>query len=105
MNKLLQTFAATELARYRWTVLWRVFLASAGGFLIANLTAPVLASLADEQRALLTHGATVFSFLVWLTVIMAVFSLSKTRHATLLVLGAVLLMSAVVLLASGGSQR
>ena len=102
MSKLLQFFAATELARYRWTVGWRVFLASVGGFLIANLSVPVLALLADEQRALTTYSATLFSFVVWLAVIMLVFSLAKTLHATLLVLGALLLMSGVVLLAQGG---
>jgi len=102
MSKLLQFFAATELARYRWTVGWRVFLASVGGFLIANLSVPVLVLFADEQRALTTYSATLFSFVVWLAVIMLVFSLSKTLHATLLVLGALLLMSGVVLLAQGG---
>ena len=102
MSKLLQFFAATELARYRWTVGWRVFLASVGGFLIANLSVPMLALFADEQRALTTYSATLFSFVVWLLVIMTVFSLSKTLHATLLVLGALLLMSVVVLLEQGG---
>ncbi|MBU0913236.1 MAG: hypothetical protein KKF22_11915 [Gammaproteobacteria bacterium] len=102
MSKLLQLVAATELARYRWTVGWRALLASVGGFLIANLSVPMLVLFADEQRALTTYSATLFSFVVWLLVIMTVFSMSKTLHATLLVLGALLLMSAVVLLEQGG---
>lgn len=103
MSKLLQFFAATELARYRWTVGWRVFLASVGGFLIANLSVPVLAVFSDEQRALTTYSATMLSFVIWLLVIMTVFSLAKTWRATLMVLGAVLLMTFVVLMQQGGA--
>jgi Na+/melibiose symporter-like transporter len=103
MTKLLEIFASTELARYRWMVGWRAVLASVGGFLIANLSVAVLALFADEQRALTTYSATMLSFVIWLLVIMTVFSLAKTRHATLMVLGAMLLMSVVVVLDQAGA--
>lgn len=103
MTKLMELFASSELARYRWTVGWRVFLASVGGFLIANLSVPVLAVFSDEQRALTTYSATMLSFVIWLLVIMTVFSLAKTWHATLIVLGAMLLMTFVVLMQQGGA--
>lgn len=102
MTKLLQFFAATELARYRWAVGWRALLASVGGFLIANLSVAVLAMFADEQRALTTYSVMLCSFVVWLLVIMTVFSLTKTIHATWLVLGTLLLLTVEVLIHQGG---
>lgn len=87
---------SNDLTRYRWMIFIRCLLAAAGGFLIANLSVAVIGLLFDDSQALATYSAMLFSFMVWLLVVMLVFTLRSIRIAALSVCSTTVAMFLVV---------
>ena len=85
-----------DVTRYRWMVFIRCVLAAAGGFLVANLSVAVFGLLFSDTQALATYTAMLFSFTVWLLVVLMVFHLPSLRLAALSVCSTSALMFMVV---------
>lgn len=98
MTKQLNRQPASHLNRYRWQVFCRCCLAIVGGYLIANLSIPVITLLTPQRLALATYSALLLSFVLWLIAIMAIFSMKTLKKATLLTAGTLLFMTIAMLL-------
>ena len=73
---------------YRLIVLIRILLAAFGGFAVANLSVAAIALLFPDELAIATYAGFLLSFVVWLVLILAIFSIKKTIHAVWLCIGA-----------------
>lgn len=87
---------SNDLTRYRWMILTRCMLAAVGGFLVANLSVAVIGLLFSDFQALATYSAILFSFTVWLFVVLLVFTLHSLRLAALSVCSTSAVMFLVV---------
>ncbi|WP_031569249.1 hypothetical protein [Rheinheimera texasensis] len=85
-----------DLTRSRWMVFIRCVLAAAGGFLVANLSVAMVGLLFTDTQALATYSAMLFSFTVWLLVVLLVFHLRSVRVAALSVCSASTAMLLIV---------
>lgn len=74
---------SNDLNRYRWMIFIRCLLSAAGGFLIANLSVAIIGLLFADTQALATYSAMLFSFTLWLFVVLLVFTLRSLQFAAL----------------------
>lgn len=96
--KTLGLHTLSDDARYRWMVFSRVLAATVGGFLIANLSVPVLAGLFSGQGVLATYSAMLLSFVVWLIAIIWVFSAATLKRVWTGTTGAIIVLALLALL-------
>lgn len=89
---MMKQFNLSENSKYRWMVFSRCILAIVIGFLIANLSVPIIAFIFHGQKVLATYSGLMLSFIVWLLVIIYVFSVKTARKAWLVIGGVFLLM-------------
>lgn len=68
-------------ARRRWAVFCRVLAAAVGGFVIAGLSVPVITGLLPGSNELATYSAMLFSFTVWLIIVLWVFTTASATRA------------------------
>lgn len=87
-------FNLSDTAKYRWMVFGRCFLAIVGGFLIASFSVPLIA-LSSEQKALATYTGLIISFIMWLLIIIYVFSVKSAIKAWWAILIILIVMATV----------
>ncbi|OTG82419.1 hypothetical protein [Acinetobacter sp. ANC 4648] len=85
ISKTLSSRSQSEilLTRYRLLVLYRFILATVGGYVLASLTAMVLAKVFSDYRASAVIGATIIAFCVHSAAFIWVFMVNKTLKASL----------------------
>lgn len=82
-----------ENTKYRWMVFSRCFLAVIVGFLIANLSVPIIALIFYEQKALATYSGLMMSFAIWTLIILYIFSATTAKRAWLVVSSSFVIMA------------
>ncbi len=73
----------TALLLYRGMIFYRFSLALVGGYILAMLSAMVIAELFREDRGSAAMSATLVAFTLWSCAFIWVFMVNKTRKATL----------------------
>lgn len=96
--KILNLIAPSDSIRYRWMVFSRTLLAVVGGFIIANLSVPLIALSSGGNLALATYSAVLFSFTVWLLVVLWVFNADSAKKAWGWTVGIAVVMQILVII-------
>lgn len=91
---MMKFFNLSDIVKYRWMVFGRCFLAAVGGFSIASFSVPLIA-LSSEQKALATYTGLIISFIMWLLIIIYVFSVKSAIKAWWFTLMILIVMVAV----------
>lgn len=90
------SFKLNAQQHYRFTVFIRILLAVFGGFGVANLTVAMIGLFFPSQQAIATYTGFLLSFIVWLVLILAVFSMKSTLKAVCLSIGLLLSLGCIV---------
>lgn len=98
------SFQLNAQQHYRFIVFIRILLASFVGFGVANLTVAMVGLLFPNQLAIATYTGFLISFIVWLLLILTVFSMKSTVKAVWLSIALLLSLTCIVsALKIGGS--
>lgn len=103
LMRIVDSRKLSDGARYRWMVFSRILAAAMGGFLIANLSVPLVTALFPGRGILATYSGMLFSYVVWLIVILWVFSASSATRAWIGAAGTALALSVLALLSKSWS--
>ncbi len=90
------SFKLNAQQHYRFMVLIRILLATFGGFGVANLTVAMVGLLFPNQLAVATYTGFLISFIVWLVLILTVFSMKSILKAFWLSIGLLLSLGCIV---------
>lgn len=77
----MKTYIDRQSAAYRWQVAGRVLLASVGGYLVSNLLVIALSFFLPGNQAEAAYTASLLAFLVWVGLVLWVFSCASLRKA------------------------
>lgn len=91
---MMKFFNFSDIVKYRWMVFGRCFLAAVGGFLIASISVSLIA-LSSVQKALATYTGLIISFIMWLLIIIYVFSVKSSIKAWWAILIILMVMATV----------